>query len=114
MTQVKDLHRKWMKNPKYKSEYDKLAPEMENCMDNVSLALLKLIRGCGKSNLAFHWALDTIFKDGGKIDYLRCSPEFAFNMWATFALREGRELPPYFIQPTYFMGVSNGRKSQQD
>jgi len=29
MTQVKDLHKKWMKNPKYKSEYDKLTPEFE-------------------------------------------------------------------------------------
>ncbi len=29
MTQVKDLHKKWMKNPKYKTEYEKLAPEFE-------------------------------------------------------------------------------------
>lgn len=29
MTKAKDLHKKWMKNPKYKSEYEKLAPEFE-------------------------------------------------------------------------------------
>jgi len=29
MTRAKDLHKKWMKNPKYKDEYEKLAPEFE-------------------------------------------------------------------------------------
>ena len=29
MTQAKDLHKKWMKNPKSKTEYGKLAPEFE-------------------------------------------------------------------------------------
>ena len=29
MTKAKDLHRKWIKNPKYKAEYEKLAPEFE-------------------------------------------------------------------------------------
>jgi len=29
MTKAKDLHKKWMKNPKYKAEYEKLAPEFE-------------------------------------------------------------------------------------
>ncbi len=29
MTKAKDLHKKWMKNPKYKAEYKKLAPEFE-------------------------------------------------------------------------------------
>ena len=27
MTKAQDLHNKWMKNPKYKAEYEKLAPE---------------------------------------------------------------------------------------
>ena len=29
MTKARDLHKKWMKNPKYKTEYEKLAPEIE-------------------------------------------------------------------------------------
>lgn len=29
MTKAKDLHKKWLKNPKYKVEYEKLAPEFE-------------------------------------------------------------------------------------
>jgi ribosome-binding protein aMBF1 (putative translation factor) len=29
MTKAKDLHKKWIKNPKYKIEYEKLAPEFE-------------------------------------------------------------------------------------
>jgi len=29
MTKARDLHRKWLKSPKYKSEYEKLAPEFE-------------------------------------------------------------------------------------
>jgi len=29
MTQASELHKKWMKNPKYKREYEKLAPEFE-------------------------------------------------------------------------------------
>jgi ribosome-binding protein aMBF1 (putative translation factor) len=29
MTRAKDLHKKWMKNPKYKDEYEKLAPEFK-------------------------------------------------------------------------------------
>lgn len=29
MTKAKDLHKKWIKNPKYKAEYEKLAPEFE-------------------------------------------------------------------------------------
>jgi len=29
MTKVRDLHKKWMKNSKYKTEYEKLAPEFE-------------------------------------------------------------------------------------
>ena len=27
MTKAQDLHKKWMNNPKYKAEYEKLAPE---------------------------------------------------------------------------------------
>lgn len=29
MTKARDLHKKWMKNSKYKTEYEKLAPEFE-------------------------------------------------------------------------------------
>jgi len=29
MTKARDLHKKWMKNSKYKAEYEKLAPEFE-------------------------------------------------------------------------------------
>jgi ribosome-binding protein aMBF1 (putative translation factor) len=29
MTKARDLHKKWMTNPKYKTEYEKLAPEFE-------------------------------------------------------------------------------------
>ncbi len=29
MTKARDLHKKWMKHPKYKTEYEKLAPEFE-------------------------------------------------------------------------------------
>lgn len=29
MTKARDLHKKWMKNPKYKNEHEKLAPEFE-------------------------------------------------------------------------------------
>ncbi len=29
MTKVKDLHKKWSKNPKYRAEYKKLGPEYD-------------------------------------------------------------------------------------
>ncbi len=29
MTKAKDLHKKWMKTPAYKAEYEKLAPEFD-------------------------------------------------------------------------------------